>query len=54
MTKKQIVIIANSLEMFRDCFFSFRNYLSFVHYHLEFVPKKATIKKIRLSINTNS
>lgn len=46
MTKIQIVIIANSLEMFRDFFLSLINYLSFVHYHLEFVPKKATIEKL--------
>jgi len=43
MTKIQIVKIANSLDLFRDCFFLFGIYLSFVACHLEFMPKKATI-----------
>jgi len=43
MTKIQKVKIANSLEMFWICFFLFGIYLSFVHCHLEFKPKDATI-----------
>jgi len=42
MTKMQIVKVANSLEMFRIYLFDIGICLSFIHCHLEFLPKKAT------------
>ncbi len=47
MTKIQIVKVANSLEMFRIYFFDIGIYLSFIHCHLEFLPKKSNNLKTR-------